>query len=33
MAGAESMQLTMAEFERGGKAERLELPELIASLF
>jgi len=32
MAGAESMQLTRAEFEERGKAERLKLPELIALL-
>ena len=28
--GAESMQLTRAEFEERGKADRLKLPELIA---
>ena len=33
VTGAESMQLTRAEFEERGKAERLELPELIALLF
>ena len=32
MTGAESKQLTRAEFEERGEAERLKLPELIALL-
>ena len=32
VTGAESKQLTRAEFEERGEAERLKLPELIALL-
>ena len=32
VTGAESTQLTRAEFEKRGEADRLKLPELIALL-